>query len=350
MSKRQRNDSNSSQSSEESQRRPYSQAIEIDDDESDACHPDLPKSANIKVDKTFKAWEDKDIINFDVETRILPITLGSVKGKNPCEEGICVFYIAGHCGAWSMDPMELAGFHVNTMVPLALEKYAKQTIQEEIPKGLRKDLEVELFPHIRFKPGPKGISLRMARRWLRKEGFQWTYYKKGLYFETSLSLPLKDTSPNYASMKTFLQIHAKLSLSLTLLMGAGWTIPIRKKGQGHGDQALLMFDNSTGHVTLAKDALNTKHMNVGHGGAQAKLRNGWWVDVRGERHTEQIVYEDGTPKGMKVVLQERNPGSPACEKSVKRLPTIVMITCVVQRDGLLHSLISGAKAACTGDP
>ncbi|KAH8928062.1 hypothetical protein BT69DRAFT_1182933, partial [Atractiella rhizophila] len=64
---------------------------------------------------------------------------------------------------WSMDPTKLAQFHVNTMVPLALEKYARQTIREEIPQGVKNYLE----------PGDG----------LKKEGFKWTYYKKGLYFD-----------------------------------------------------------------------------------------------------------------------------------------------------------------------
>ncbi|KAH8927348.1 hypothetical protein BT69DRAFT_1294190 [Atractiella rhizophila] len=43
------------------------------------------------------------------------------------------------------------------------------------------------------------------------------------------------------------------------------------------DQTLVIFDNLTGHAALAKDALNTKHMNVSSGGAQARLRDCWVV-------------------------------------------------------------------------
>ncbi|KAH8923903.1 hypothetical protein BT69DRAFT_1308271 [Atractiella rhizophila] len=72
------------------------------------------------------------------------------------------------------------------------------------------------------------------------------------------------------------------------------------------DQAVVIFDNSTGHAALAKDALNTKHMNVNSDGAQAKLRDGWWVDATGRRHVQQMVCDDGASKGMRVVLEERN--------------------------------------------
>ena len=43
-------------------------------------------------------------------------------------------------------------------------------------------MELDLFPHIHLKVG-KGISLATARRWLRHEGFRYTSYKKGLYFD-----------------------------------------------------------------------------------------------------------------------------------------------------------------------
>ncbi|KAH8928086.1 hypothetical protein BT69DRAFT_1185174, partial [Atractiella rhizophila] len=242
---------------------------------------------------------------------------------------------------WSMDPTKLAGFHVNTMVPLALEKYAKQTIREEIPKGLKEYLEVELFPRIRFKPGPKGISLRMARRWLKKEGFQWTYYKKVVLVSHDASTCNAHDGKHFSwVLDGQSKIRKKgqgrgLHRSDFICSTKGWLeeageqLEYGKNHEGYwnaeklaeqwypsdtqvekkfipfferlhpGDQALVMFDNSTGHAALAKDALNTKHMNVGPGGAQAKLRNGWWVDVMGERHTQQMVYEDGTPKGMK---------------------------------------------------
>ena len=43
-------------------------------------------------------------------------------------------------------------------------------------------MELELFPRIQLKAG-KGVSLSTARRWLRKEGFQYIGFKKGLYFD-----------------------------------------------------------------------------------------------------------------------------------------------------------------------
>ena len=51
-----------------------------------------------------------------------------------------------------------------------------------MPTGLKKYLELELFPRIQVKVS-KGISLRTARRWLHREGFKYTAHKKGLYFD-----------------------------------------------------------------------------------------------------------------------------------------------------------------------
>ncbi|KAJ7927063.1 hypothetical protein B0H13DRAFT_1544875, partial [Mycena leptocephala] len=46
---------------------------------------------------------------------------------------------------------------------------------------LKKYIELELFPRIAFKVD-RGVSLRTARRLLRREGFVYTEHKKGLYY------------------------------------------------------------------------------------------------------------------------------------------------------------------------
>ncbi|KAH8922870.1 hypothetical protein BT69DRAFT_1297588 [Atractiella rhizophila] len=61
-----------------------------------------------------------------------------------------------------------------------------------------------------------------------------------------------------------------------------------------GDQALIMFDNSTGHGAFAADALVATRMNLGPGGANA------FCEMK-------IVFEEGHPKAgqAKVILSER---------------------------------------------
>ena len=63
---------------------------------------------------------------------------------------------------------------------------------------------------------------------------------------------------------------------------------------------VFLFDQSSGHTAFSDDALNVNRMNVRPGGAQAKLHDTVW-NGRGQK----MVFSDGTPKGMKRVLEER---------------------------------------------
>jgi len=83
---------------------------------------------------------------------------------------------------WSMNPQKLSAFTKNKLLPDEAKKYLHHIVQKEMPAGLKKYMEVELFPRIHLKVG-KGVSLRTACRWLHKEGFQYTAYKKGLYYD-----------------------------------------------------------------------------------------------------------------------------------------------------------------------
>lgn len=83
---------------------------------------------------------------------------------------------------WAVDPQKLADFTQQKLLPEAADKYLQHVLSKEMPRGLKKYLEIELFPRIHFKVG-KGISLRTARRWLHKEGFRYMSYRKGLYFD-----------------------------------------------------------------------------------------------------------------------------------------------------------------------
>ena len=68
------------------------------------------------------------------------------------------------------------------LIPKAAENYAKRLDEHEMPLGLKQYLELELFPHIQLKC-KKGISLKTAQAWLHIEGFKYTTFKKGLYFD-----------------------------------------------------------------------------------------------------------------------------------------------------------------------
>ena len=61
-----------------------------------------------------------------------------------------------------------------------------------------------------------------------------------------------------------------------------------------------MFDQSSCHRAYADDALNVQRMNVRPGGTQSEMR-----DIKLERRVQRMVVENGMPKGMKMVLEER---------------------------------------------
>ena len=81
-----------------------------------------------------------------------------------------------------MDPAKLVEFSQQKMVPAAAKKYLEKIITDEMPRGLKRYMEVELFPWIQLKVG-KGVSLQTARRFLYREGFRYTEHKKSLYYD-----------------------------------------------------------------------------------------------------------------------------------------------------------------------
>src|SRR5882762_564391 len=107
-----------------------------------------------------------------------------VKVKSLLEDpSICAemrTYLRSH--KWATNPKKFADFTQQKLFPAEAEKYAKHIVDKEMPRGLKKYLEVELFPQIQMKVR-KGISISTARRWMERQGFYYTKYKKALYFD-----------------------------------------------------------------------------------------------------------------------------------------------------------------------
>ena len=59
------------------------------------------------------------------------------------------------------------------------------------------------------------------------------------------------------------------------------------------------FDHSSGHTAFAEDAPNASCMNVRPGGKQPVMH-----DTVYNGKFQKMVLSDGTPKGMKLVLEE----------------------------------------------
>ena len=65
-------------------------------------------------------------------------------------------------------------------------------------------------------------------------------------------------------------------------------------------KAIFMFDNAPCHRKIDDQALNVEKMNVRPGGKQAVMRDTIWNST-----VQCMVLPDGTPKGLKLVLEER---------------------------------------------
>ena len=83
---------------------------------------------------------------------------------------------------WVVDPVKLAEFTTQKMVPTVAKAYETNLMDNDIPKGLKRYLELDLFPRIHVKV-VRGVSLRTAWRWLHREGFRFTKHRKALYFD-----------------------------------------------------------------------------------------------------------------------------------------------------------------------
>ena len=62
---------------------------------------------------------------------------------------------------WALSLLKLQEFTNNKLLPAEAAKYCQQLCDMEMPLGLKKYMELELFLHIHMKVG-KGISVSMA--------------------------------------------------------------------------------------------------------------------------------------------------------------------------------------------
>ena len=61
-----------------------------------------------------------------------------------------------------------------------------------------------------------------------------------------------------------------------------------------------LFDQSSCHRAFSEDVLNSQRMNVRPGGAKPHMRGTMWAGS-----IQPMVDENGVPKGMRRVLEER---------------------------------------------
>ncbi|CAB5377082.1 unnamed protein product [Rhizophagus irregularis] len=70
-----------------------------------------------------------------------------------------------------------------------------------------------------------------------------------------------------------------------------------------GCVAVFCFDQSTNHNAMAADALIATRMNLSPGGAQPKMRDGWYIKEDGRKVVQSMVFPDNHKlKGKPKVL------------------------------------------------
>ena len=70
-----------------------------------------------------------------------------------------------------------------------------------------------------------------------------------------------------------------------------------------------VFDHSNCHAAMAADALNASEMNVKPGGKQQVMHDTLW-----QGKIQKMTLRGGTPKGLKLVLEERGIGTKGKKK------------------------------------
>ena len=70
-----------------------------------------------------------------------------------------------HSNKWAIDPAKLTDFMAQKMVPAVAKAYGTNLMEKEIPTGLKRYLELEIFPHMHMK-ATQGVSLCTAWCWL----------------------------------------------------------------------------------------------------------------------------------------------------------------------------------------
>ncbi|KAF7371965.1 hypothetical protein MVEN_00054500 [Mycena venus] len=183
---------------------------------------------------------------------------------------------------WAMDPMKLADFTAGKLIPEAAKKYALDAVRNEMPQGLKKYMEAELFPRLQLKAG-KGISLSTARRWLHSEGFQYIGHKKDVYFDGhdrpdvvayrqneflpqmaiharrlvqyivgDVEKELVKTPDNYVERRLVLCAQDEMTVQSNDDPGKSWVLnnehKLRKKGRGRGIHRSDIICSTVGHI------------------------------------------------------------------------------------------------------
>mmetsp|Transcript_24550 Transcript_24550/g.36028 ORF Transcript_24550/g.36028 Transcript_24550/m.36028 type:complete len:238 (-) Transcript_24550:1216-1929(-) len=93
-------------------------------------------------------------------------------------------------------------------------------------------------------------------------------------------------------------------------------------------RGLFIFDGSTNHGPFAEDSLVVSKMNVNRGGKVPAMRDTSFTTSEGTVVQQRMVGNDSKPKGLKLVLEERNLWLNGLRQKCKlNPPTVPTPTC-----------------------
>ncbi|KAF8869856.1 hypothetical protein BD779DRAFT_1479391 [Infundibulicybe gibba] len=207
-----------------------------------------------------------------VKTRKLPVSWRGRHAKtdsllaDPAIAAQCRTYLHSH--KWSMDPSTLAQFSKNELIPAKAKKYLEQIVNEEMPRGLKKFMEIELFPRIHLKyrqkvflPAMKGYGQRLAR-----------------YVVGDVDKELEIQPQNYVERRLVLLAHNEMTSQANDAREKTWVFQdqhaLRKKGAGRGIHLSEVICSTYGHMKDAGQSLE-----------YGKNYDGYWT---GELFVKQV--------------------------------------------------------------
>lgn len=91
---------------------------------------------------------------------------------------------------------------------------------------------------------------------------------------------------------------------------------------------MWIFDHSCGHKAFAPNALVASRLNKKQGGSQPRMRDTVWAGK-----PQKLVHDDGTPKGVEMILRER--GINASPFNLEQLREMMMILRMKKCTGIL---------------
>lgn len=226
---------------------------------------------------------------------------------------------------WSMNPGKLVEFSKQTLVSSAANQYLRQVVRDEMPRGLKRYMEYELFPRIHLKAG-KGISLRTARRWMHKEGFRYISYAKGLYYdghnrpdvveyrqkhflptmqkheERLVKYTVGDVDKeipvipqNYVERRLVLAPHDETTSQANDSHDKGWVLeqqfPLRKKGVGRGLHESGAICGTVGYLKEGRQTLE-----------YGKNYDGYWTGELFIKQVTPILSARRYPKSLLMIF------------------------------------------------